>query len=484
MNIRNASPARSTKDNSDHHKRLKKMVTQQQRTKYKLTKRAVRRFAEHFKGEIILPEDGLYSSARRVWNHAINQYPLLIARCTDPRDVMRALEFARDNELLVAVRAGGHSFAGHGVCEGGMVVDLSPMKKATIYPALKLIRIEPGVLGNELDCMTQAFKLVVPLGSCPSTGVVGYALGGGASSITPRFGYACDNIAQLELITAEGRKMVTRPGEHPDLFWAMRGAGSNFGIVTALEFHLNPLEQVLSGHLKYPIRQAAKVLAFIKDYAPGIPDDLFLLFAVLPHPGDRMLNVSVVWPGDPQRGEKVLTPLRKFLRPFEDTIEVRPYLDEQRSGSDSPGDGDYSTARRAGHLDSLAKESIDLIVDHAAKAPTEASGITMIYWHGSWCSEPRDDAFGFRRSGYHYWIHSYWQRAKDAREARLWVERLFSALAPFSSGAVYVNDLQDEGEERIRAAYGDKYERLQQIKRKYDPNNFFRVNQNIPPALS
>jgi hypothetical protein len=161
---------------------------------------------------------------------------------------------------------------------------------------------------------------------------------------------------------------------------------------------------------------------------------------------------------------------------------VRSYLDEQRAGSDNPGEGDYSTCRRGGHLEELSTEMIESLVEHARNAPTEASGITMIYWHGSWCSSPRNDAFGFRRSGFHYWIHAYWQRAKDGTRARRWVHEFFAALALYSSGAVYVNDLQDEGAERVRAAYNDKYERLRQIKRKYDPANFFRVNQNIPPA--
>lgn len=448
-----------------------------------MSRRSLRHFAEHFEGEIILPEDRRYSRARRVWNHAVNRHPELIARCTCLGDVIRAVHLARESNLLAAVRAGGHSFAGHGVCDDGMVIDLSLMTQATIDPLSKLIRIAPGVLGGQLDHMTQAFKLAVPLGSCPSTGVVGYALGGGAGSLTSKFGYACDHITQRELITVDGRKVIACEVEREDLFWAVRGAGANFGIVTSLELRLDPIEQVLSGHLKYPIRHANKVLAFIKDYALGIPDDLFLLMAVLPHPGERMLNISVVWPGDPRRGERVLTPLRKLIKPLEDNIQIRAYLDEQRAGSDNPGDGDYCTCRRAGHLEDLSTESIDVIVEYAANAPTESSGITMIFWHGQWCSQPRDNAFGFRRSGYHYWIHSYWQHTKQAAPAQKWVYDFFSALAPHSSGAVYVNDLQEEGEERIRAAYGDKYERLCQIKRKYDPSNFFCVNQNIRPAL-
>lgn len=460
------------------------MSFQRRRVEKTLSQRILCRFAEHFKGEIILPDDQRYSRARRVWNHAVNQRPQLIARCVNPEDVIRAIQFGVENQLLPAVRAGGHSFAGHGVCDGGIVIDLSLMTQVTIDPMSKLVRIAPGVLGNQLDHVAQAFKLAVPLGSCPSTGVVGYALGGGAGSLTPKFGYACDHITECQLIMADARHVTARPGEHEDLFWALRGAGANFGIVTSLQFRLDPIEHVLSGHLTYPIRQAAKVLTFIKDYVSGIPDDLFLLMAVLPHPGERMLNVSVVWPGDPRRGERVLAPLRKFLRPLEDTIEVRAYLDEQRAGSDNPGEGDYSTCRRAGHFENLSAESVEVIVEHATNAPTEASGITMIYWHGPWCLHSRDDAFGFRRVGYHYWIHSYWQHLKDGPPAQQWVNDFFSALAPYSSGAVYVNDLQNEGEERIHAAYQNKYERLTLIKRKYDPTNFFCVNQNIRPALT
>ncbi len=447
----------------------------------KLTKTILSRFAAHFEGDLILPENRLYSRARRVWNHAIDQYPQLIARCRNSDDIIRAVQLARDYNLLPAVRGGGHSFAGHGVCDGGIVIDLSALKQTIIDPVRRMVRISPGVLGNELDCVTQAFKLAVPLGSCPSTGVVGYALGGGAGSLTPKFGYACDHIARCQLITADAREITASQGEHKDLFWALRGSGSNFGIVTALELQLDHVDQVLSGHLKYPIGQATKVLAFIEQYAQAIPDELFLLLAVLPHPGDRMLNVSVVWPGDPKRGAKVLAPLRQYLKPTEDTIQIRSYLEEQRAGSDNPGDGDYSTYRRAGHLEDLGAETIDAIVEHATRAPTEASGITMIYWHGPWSSEPRDDAFGFRQTGYHYWIHSYWQRANEALPAQRWVKGFFDTLAPYSSGAVYVNDLQNEGQERVRAAYGDKYERLRALKRKYDPTNFFRVNQNIPP---
>ncbi len=384
--------------------------------------------------------------------------------------------------MLTAVRAGGHSFAGHGVCDGGMVIDLSAMKHAAIDPHRQLVTIEGGVVSGELDCIAQAFKLATPLGMCAAVGVSGYALGGGEGSLTPKFGYGCDSIRRIEVVTADGRVLTAREGENDDLFWAMRGAGANFGVATSLELRLHPVETVLSGHLRYPIRQAKKVLRFIDDYALSIPNDLFILVAVLPHRRDRMIDLAVLWPGEEREGERVLRPLRRFLKPFEDTVKTRDYLDEQRRDSDKPAKGDRSSHRRGGHFERLTDETIEAIAEYASSAPTEASGITMMYWHGPWCSTPRDDAFGFRRVGYEYWVHSYWKKSGERKKASAWVEDFYAAMRPLSTGAVYVNDLEDEGDARVRAAYGDKYERLTQIKRKYDPDNFFRVNQNIKPA--
>jgi FAD/FMN-containing dehydrogenase len=221
--------------------------------------------------------------------------------------------------------------------------------------------------------------------------------------------------SQIEIVTADGQSLIANESQHQDLFWAVRGAGANFGVVVSLNFRMHPVEKVLSGHLKYPIRQAAKVLAFIKDYARGIPDDLFLLIAVLSHPGERMLDVAVVWPGAPERGARALRPLRKFLKPLQDTIEVRDYLDKRRATTDGPGGADHSSYRRGGHLEDLSNEAITAIVEHASHSPTEASGITMMYWHGPCCSKPQDNAFGFRRTGYEYWIHSNWQQARGRR---------------------------------------------------------------------
>jgi hypothetical protein len=441
----------------------------------------IAKLAKSLTGEVVLPRDRRYAKLRRVRNSAVNKHPAVIVRCTNQNDVQLAVEFARHEGLLTAVRSGGHSFAGHGVCEDGIVIDLSSMKRVQIDPAHGTIFIEPGIVAGELDCLTQSFRMAVPLGSCPTVGVAGYSLGGGESSLTPKFGYGCDSIVGLEVVTADSKVLTAKAGENPDLFWAMRGAGANFGIATSLEFQLHPIETVLSGSLRYPIRQAKKVLCFLDDFAPAIPTELFLIAAVLPHPGERMLDVKIVWMGEKEKGERLLRPLRKYLRPFEDTIKPKAYLDEQRGGFDVP-EGEYSSHRRAGHFNRLTEDIVDTLTEHASSAPHEASGITMMYWHGPWCARPHDNAFGFRRTGFEFWIHSYWQKVSEREKSWAWVEDFFGAMEPLSTGAVYVNDLENEGETRVRAAYGDKYRRLSLLKRKFDPDNVFRVNQNIAPA--
>src|SRR5271156_3190268 len=227
----------------------------------------VAKFAKSLSGEVVLPQERRYGALRKVTNRAVNKRPAIIVRCADRKDVQLAVDFARHNNLLTAVRSGGHSFAGYGVCDGGLVVDLSTMKRVQIDPAHETIRIEPGIVAGELDCLTQSFRMAVPLGSCPTVGVAGYSLAGGESSLTPKFGYGCDRIVGIEVVTAGGEVLRVTSDQNPDLFWAMRGAGANFGVATSLEFKLHPIETVLSGNLRYPIRQARKILQFLDNYA-------------------------------------------------------------------------------------------------------------------------------------------------------------------------------------------------------------------------
>lgn len=437
--------------------------------------------AGKLRGRVVAPSHPDYERLRRVWNHDIDKRPALIVLCEGEDDVRHSLEFARSGNLPIAIRGGGHSFAGHGTCEGGIVINLSLMKEVRIDPHNRRVSIGAGVVGGELDQVTQAFGLALPLGSCPSVGVVGYATGGGEGSLTPGFGFGCDSMAAARVITADGAMVSAGPTHNEDLFWAVRGGGGNFGIVTGLEFNLHQIETVLSGHLIYPLKQSKEVLDFAGGFVREIPPELYIIVTVLPKPGERMLDIGVVWSGPIAQGERVLAPLREFLKPSEDSIKPKRYLDEQQAGSDSPSEGDWCSFRRAGHMEILDPGAIDAISRHCAKGPTEYCGISLIYWHGPWVEKPHDNAFGFRRAGFEYWVHAYWQDQSERERSYRWVNDFYAALQPFSSGAVYVNNLGEEDEQRVAAAYGEKYERLISIKARYDPDNIFRLNQNIRP---
>jgi len=435
--------------------------------------------ATKISGRVIRPGDADYEQQRRVWNHDVDKRPALIVQCIIEDDIRYALEFARAQNLPIAIRGGGHSFAGYGTCDGGVVIDLSRMKGLRIDPHRRQVSLKPGVAGGELDQITQAFGLAVPLGSCPSVGVVGYATGGGEGSLTPSLGFACDHILRARILTYDSNVLTADAGSNQDLFWALRGGGGNFGIITQLDLALHHVDTVLGGHLIYPLSRTREVLTFVNGLVAEIPPELYIIIAVLPQPGEPMLDIGIVWNGVLDEGERVVRPLRQFIQPSKDSIKVKRYLDEQQSGSDSPSEGEWCSVRRAGHLECLDSGAIEVIERNSARGPAESRGITMIYWHGPWVEKSYDNAFGFRRRGFEYWIHAYWQDPVHREASHQWVDNCYRELQPFSTGAVYVNNLCEEGPERVKSAHGEKYERLVNIKRKYDPDNVFRLNENI-----
>lgn len=435
--------------------------------------------ATKIRGRVILPGVADYEQQRRVWNHDVDKRPVLIVQCVIEDDIRNALEFARTHNLPISVRGGGHSFAGYGTCDGGAVIDLSQMKRLRIDPHQGKASLEAGVVGGELDQVAQAFGLAVPLGSCPSVGVVGYAAGGGEGSLTPSLGFACDSILRARVLTHDSTILTAEAESNQDLFWALRGGGGNFGIITELDLALRHVDTVLGGHLTYPLRRMREVLNFVNGFVEDIPPELYIIIAVLPQPGEPMLDIGIVWSGVLDEGERVVRPLRKFSHASKDSIKAKRYLDEQQSGSDSPSEGDWCSVRRAGHLRHLDSGAIDVIERNSARGPAESRGITMIYWHGPWVERSYDNAFGFRRRGFEYWVHAYWQDPAQREPSHQWVDNFYHELQPFSTGAVYVNNLCAEGPERVKAAYGEKYQRLIEIKRKYDPDNVFRLNENI-----
>lgn len=431
-------------------------------------------------GKIVTPSDASYPRLRLVNNRAIDRYPTCIVLCANSRDVQLAVRFAADHGLAVSVRSGGHSYAGHGVCDQGMVIDLSLMKRIEIDSAAKRVRIQSGVLSGELENATQLSGMAVPLGTCPWVGVAGYSLGGGESVYSPTLGYACDNIANLKVVTADARSLNVDAREYPDLLWAMRGAGANFGIAAELEFQMHDVGGVLSGNLRYSLRDAKDVLKFINGFAPTIPPELFLGVSILYRAGERILDVKAVWNGEEEKGRRLLAPLRRCRRSIQDSISWKSYIDEQRASYETP-DGDYASHRRAGHFRVLSEELVDIIVECAGQDNCETDGINMMHWHGPWATPQPESAFAFRHCGFEFWVHSSWRTDIGRERSHLWVEKLYKMVRPFGSGAVYLNDLEDEGDDRIRAAYGSNYERLAELKWKYDRQNFFAVNQNIRP---
>ena len=443
---------------------------------------AIRKFAGSVKGRVILPADQDYEAARQVWNHAFAKHPGLIVRCAESADVARAVQFARDRDLLVAIRSGGHSLAGKSTCDGGMVIDLSAMKKLTIDTERRIARAEPGILLGEFDAATQAVGLATTLGTEPSTGIAGLTLGGGLGWLMGKYGLACDNLREVEFVTADGSVVTASPAANQDLYWAARGAGANFGVATALEYQLHPVGQVLAGVLKYPPARLRDVLKMYREFTQTIPDEVSLEVGIIP--GMNTLptpSIAVCYCGDFAEGEKVLKPLRSFGPPVADSIRPMPYFDFQKLGA-MPADFKTSTIVHSSIVSDVGDDMIDAIVANAATVPSLGGSFVIEQLHGAACRPGSGDtAFPHRSPGYSFALHAYWWDAAAADRVRAWGTSFWEAIRPFVSEKAYSNYLGDEGPDRARAAYGANYQRLAGMKKRYDPTNFFRLNQNIVP---
>jgi FAD/FMN-containing dehydrogenase len=445
---------------------------------------AIARLREGLQGTLIRPADSGYESTRRVWNWAYDRRPGMIVRCAGTVDVVRAVDFARSHDLPVAIRSGGHSFAALSVCDGGMMIDLSGLKAIQVDSASRVVHVQAGVTIGELDRATAAFALAVPLGTCASAGIAGLTLGGGEGMLSAKYGATCDNLNSLEVVTAEGALLQASAVENEDLFWALRGGGGNFGVAISFEYRLHPIDWIAGGALKYEMSQAKVAMRFLRDYARTVPDELALFAGFMPFPGTQTFDIAACYCGDRSSAEKVLAPLRSFARPLEDSIAPIRYLDLQSFATDVPADPQLASYRKAGLLPELSDPVIEVILANMTGRPSAACGLSLFYLHGAMCRVPAEAmAFGFRRPGYEFWPHSYWLEPGQAKASTAWVDKFFSDLEPFSTGAVYVDELGDEGEARVRAAYGTNYDRLVAFKNKYDPTNFFRMNQNIKPTV-
>ena len=445
---------------------------------------ALDRFAARLGGELLRPGHAGYDAARTVWNGMVDKRPALIARCAGTDDVVACVGFAREHGLLVSVRGGGHNYAGKAVCDGGLMIDLSPMKGIDVDPARRTAHAQAGLRLGEFDRATQAFGLATTLGVNTDTGIAGLTLGGGYGWLAGRHGLACDNLLAAEVVTADGRVLRASAEEHPDLFWGLRGAGANFGVVTSFAYRLHPVGPVLGGLVIHPLR--ADVLRFFDEFSRAAPDEVTTVGAVLTGPdGNPAFGTVVCYCGAPDTGEAVLQPLRSFAQPIADLIAPRPYVEMQAVLDQAwpPGRRYYNKAH---NVRALGDGAIRTVLEYAATLPTPVSNIAFQQLHGAAGRVPADaTAFPHRYDHYDLLVHPATDDpADDARMIR-WARACWEALQPFVDQAVYVNALEDareEGERRVREAYGPNYDRLAALKHKYDPTNLFRLNANIRPA--
>lgn len=444
-----------------------------------------------FGGEIIRPTDAAYDDARKIWNGSIDRRPAVIARCAGTSDVIQAVRFARRTGLVVAVRGGGHSWPGLSVCDGGLVIDLSLMRGVRVDPEARTARVQAGVLLGELDREAQAFGLATPSGIVTHTGVAGLTLGGGIGWLMRRYGLSIDNLLSVDLITADAEFVKASEKDNPDLFWGVRGGGGNFGIVTEFKFRLHRLGPiVLAGPVFWPMEESPNVLRFYRDWITDVPDELTTIVVhrrapalpVVPPDlvGKHVVGVVSCYAGPVEDGEEVVRPLKAFGSPVLDLCAPKPFLVHQSMFDPTVLHGWWSYNRGC-DVGELTDEVIDVTVEHALRIKSPLT-LFPIFQLGGAIRNAGDDetAFNGRQSGHTYNFTALTETAEGFEEERAWARTAWSALQPHQVG-VYTNFL-GEGQEQVREAYGAaKYDRLKALKRTYDPDNFFRLNQNIKP---
>lgn len=446
-----------------------------------------------FQGELVVAGDAGYETARRVWNGMVDRRPALIARCLGEGDVGLALQAAREQGLAVAVRGGGHNVAGNGVCDGGVVIDLSAQKAIDIDPEKRIARVGPGVLLGELDRATQVHGLATPTGNVSMTGVAGLTLGGGLGWIARRYGPACDNLLAAEVVTADGERVRASAEENPDLLWGLRGGGGNFGVVTSFEYQLHPVgPQVLAGGVLHAFAGAPELFRFLREFVAEAPDELsvtastFRASAAMPvapemH-GELVTVLAVCFVGDLTAGEAALRPLRSFGRPLLDGITPMSYAALQ-SGSDASYPSGQHNYWKSHYLAELSDDAIATIIEHAPRMRSPLSSFYLQHLGGEIaCPDSTKAAFGHRDGLFDFAILTVWRDPAETAEHVEWAREFFDAMAPHAHG-VYVNNLGTEGADRVKAAYApDTYAKLVALKDTYDPHNVFHLNQNIAPS--
>ena len=453
-------------------------------------------FRRRLSGTALSPGDLGYDEARHVWNGLIDRHPAVIVRCASSTDVAAAIAFAREHELPLAVRGGGHSAAGFGVCDGGVVVDLSAMRAVDVDPVGKIATVGGGATWADVDASTQAHNLAVTGGLVTHTGVGGLTLGGGLGNLMRRCGLTCDNVVGMDLVTADGRTVSVGENDHPELLWGLKGGGGNFGVVTRFTYRLHMIgPTVVAGAILYPLAAGRDVLRFYRDWAVTLPDEMTTVVALRSAPasphipaqwhGVPVVAVAVCWSGDVGAGDRVLEPLRRFRRPLADGIRPKPYVEHQAMFDASAPHGRRNYKRNTNVI-GLTDDLIDVLLEYTERKLSPLS-MTLIFQLGGAVSRMAEDstAYSDRAAAYNIDINAQWLHGDDplASQYIQWVRDFNTALGAFSSGGAYVNFLMgDEGEHRTRSTYGRAHhDRLVALKRVYDPDNVFRLNHNIDP---
>jgi FAD/FMN-containing dehydrogenase len=453
-----------------------------------------RDLATRFAGELVGQDHPAYDEARRVWNGSIDRRPALVARCAGGDDAAAAIRFARERDLPVAVRGGGHSVAGNGTCDGGLVVDLSSMKGVRVDPEARTARVQPGLLWRELDAVTQEFGLALTGGLISSTGVAGFTLGGGLGWLHRKYGIAADSLISAELVTAQGDHVRVSAEEEPELLWGLRGGGGNFGVVTEFAFALHPVGRtVTAGMVVRRGEELSEAVAAFRDAMAAAPDELTLgIVARLAPPapfipedlrGRPVVVIAGMHCGSPERAERDLAEIRSFGHPIVDLFEVREYTQFQ-SMLDAQALPGFRNYWKAEFLSGLPSGAIDVLAEGLADVSSPVSDFKLQWLGGAIAKVAEDEtAYGHREAQFVLNVNARWESPDDDEREVAWTRRLWERSAPYSHGGAYVNFMGEEGQERVRAAYGDaKYARLQALKDRYDPDNIFRLNQNVRPS--
>jgi FAD/FMN-containing dehydrogenase len=453
---------------------------------------AVAGFTASLRGDLVTPESDDYDEVRAIWNAMIDRRPGAIVRCAGPSDVIAAVRFARQHDLLVSIRGAGHNIAGNSVADGALMIDLSGMTSVHVDPGRGIVRAEPGCTLGDLDHETQVHGLVVPTGINSTTGIAGLTLGGGFGWLSRKHGMTIDNLVSADVVTAEGELVRASASENADLFWGIRGGGGNFGIVTSFEFQAHPVgPEILSGLVVHPFADAMDVMKQVYALTDEAPDELTVWVVLRKAPplpflpdevhGTAVLVLAAMYAGDMADGEAALAPFRAIGNPIADVISPHPFTGWQAAFDPllTPGVRNYWKSH---NFEAMTDDILQIVVDFTGKLPTPHCEIFLAQLGGATRRVAHDaTAYPARDAAYLMNVHGRWEDPADDAAVVGWSRELFDSLTPHATGNVYVNFMPDDEADRIRGAYGSNYDRLVELKRKWDPTNMFRLNQNIRP---